>query len=61
MRYKKYYITRTFDIGENEGGVFCEVYLANDTLFDEQIDSFSVPKDIEDVEEYIKNWINKNL
>lgn len=61
MRYKKYYITRTFDIGENEGGVFCEIYLATDTLFDEQIDSFSVPKGIEDVDEYIKSWIDKNL
>lgn len=33
----------------------------NRVNIDERIDSFSVPKGIEDVEEYIKNWINKNL
>lgn len=61
MNYKKYYITRLADVGENEGGVFCEIYLANDTLFDERIDYFSIPKGVEDVEGYIKNWIDKNL
>ena len=52
------------DVGENEGGVFCEVYSVDDTNYDNVLDYIVVHREDVDcsndeaVEKYIKDYIH---
>ena len=54
IKIGKYYITSTPDCGENEGGLFCQVY--TDRACDNEIDNFCVHKD-----ENIMDVIKQNI
>ena len=53
-----YTITAVDDCGSNEGGLFCEIYDANDN----DIDDFTIPNDFYgDVDDYVKNYMTENF
>lgn len=42
MEYKGYYIASTEDCCENEGGFYCQIYRADDSNHDDELDNFCV-------------------
>jgi len=60
MEYKGYYISKTEDCGENEGGLYCQIFRASDTNHDEELDHFCVHVG-EDFEEVAKKAVEDLL
>ena len=57
----KYEVSFSDDCGENEGGIYCEVYEIG--CDDNSIDYFAIPNTIQDEkerEEYAKAWVRTN-
>ena len=42
MEYKGFYVARMEDCGENEGGFYCQIYRADDSNHDDELDNFCV-------------------
>ena len=62
-RYRGYYITECEDVGENAGGLFCQVY--SDEGCDNEVDYFCVlakERELasEIIEKHIDNLIKEN-
>lgn len=57
MEYRGFYISRTEDCEENEGGFFCQIY--TDENFDNEIDYFCIRKqEIENIDDLIIKYID---
>mgnify|MGYP006974681340 FL=1 len=61
MKHNGLYVSFCYDIGENTGGAFCEVYDASLPESD-RIDYFTIPNTIPeaDWEAYVQNYLEQN-
>ena len=60
MKYRGFYISRTEDCEENEGGFFCQIYA--DENFENEIDYFCIRKqEIENIDDLIIKYIDYNF
>ena len=59
VEYKNYEVSFCDDCGENEGGIYCEVYIKG---CDESIDHFAIPYYIKENEreQYAIEWLKAN-